>query len=857
MKIAPFVALVLAAAAVHAASASPGAIVNDAMQVELRDRTTVSYPDASAVFSIDPEIAEVALAGGRITVVGRGTGTTTVSVVTPTGVTSFSVAVVAPRPWLAAVADSPSRAWTAWQSSYESLTDRLTNSLELVDGNDHRTLRGYVVNMTRLDRDLADSDARTTIPALALEWRSRHDEVVVFDKLIEHSQLTLDGVTVRGLHVRTGGLELHAGVTSPLLYQNVFLSTQREVVLGASYELRAGRSAFTPSVYAYPSDPTTGGTKGAMGSLQYRYATGDDRLQLRSELGWGGELGAAGELTYRDDDQRAWITARHQPRGFAALGIGHPIGSTFDGLWSADPTDRVTLTATATAANYDLPEDHHQDVETGGGEVRYKLVPRLAVSGGATVGRFGGDPMQSSVRSLTVPIGVYLEEPEFGASAIYRYERNSARNRGGHGGRVSLHGHRDMLYASGFFDLQQDAATLELILRDEPALAQLLNEMGLTATSPEDLARLLRENATLSQLGYVEGAQLSFHPWRAQAGADIALLAHDASRQQLHLRALLDRTQAVGGVQNTRSLSLSYARRLGRSVDVTGMLSWWSRDGARMTTSSDTWSVAAGLRVRFDDAPRVAALRRGDVTGTVIDESRHFAPVAGIKVRLDGGRTTVSDAAGNFAFHDVPGGEHRVEAELPDGLYFSGPSRFTVAPGDSARFAVARASALLSGRVHDDQGAGIAGVTLILRGNGRGEFPVTTDSGGEFRFAVGDGDYVLDPVPESVPAGYDVTAVKSKVVQLDAKTPVTLEIVAPASRSIAGTVHDPAAATGAASVTLVELGRSGVVDDAGHYVFRGLAPGHYTVEATVGGKKISREVDLPAGPVAVRDIDFP
>ena len=860
---APFVAVLLAAGPTHAAppAVAPPApmtmVATDAMQLELRDSVTVAAAGATAVFSVDSSIAEASVSGGRITIVARGVGATTISVVTATGVSSFQITVIAPprRGDALAGAGSASRAWTQWQGNYESSSERLTNSLELVDGSDRRTLRGYVVNVTRLDaRNDSDADARSSLPALALEWRARRDELVVFDKTIDHSQLTLEGVTVRGVHVRAGGLELHAGVTSPVLYQNVFLSTQREVVLGASYELRAGRSSFTPSVYVYPSTPQTGGTEGSMTSMLYRYATSDDRLQLRGELGWGGKLGAAGELSYHDTTQRAWISARHEPRGFAALGIGRPIGSTVDALWTADPNDRLTLTTTGSAARYDLAQDHHQDVEAVSTDARVKLVPHVAVSAGVSAGRFSGD-MADTVRSLTVPLGLHLDGRQFGGSAIYRYQTNSVRNQGGHGGRLSLRANLGAFHATAFGDVQQDAATLELILKNEPALAQLLNEMGLTAQSPEDLARLLRENAQLAQLGYAESATLSFHPWRAQAGGDLAWLAQDESRQQLRLRMLFDRTQEVNGQRDTRSLSLSYARRLGGSVDATAMLSWWSH-GDVMGTQSDTWSIAAGLRVRIDDVPHLTSWRRGDIEGVVANDGEGDAPIARIKVRLDGGRTAETDASGHFAFTGVDGGEHRVEAEAPDDAYFTGPSRIPATAGDRVRFGIVRAAAHLGGFVRDDQGAGIAGVSLVLT-SPAGSQTVTSDSSGRFRFAVAQGEYVLDPVRETIPAGFDVSAVATQTLQLVAGQPVQSDVVVPANRSIAGTVRGAPAAGGSTTVTVVELGRTAEVDATGRYVFRGLKPGRYTVEVTLDGKTLRRVVELAPGPGAVRDVDFP
>jgi len=97
----------------------------------------------------------------------------------------------------------------------------------------------------------------------------------------------------------------------------------------------------------------------------------------------------------------------------------------------------------------------------------------------------------------------------------------------------------------------------------------------------------------------------------------------------------------------------------------------------------------------------------------------------------------------------------------------------------------------------------------------------------------------------------------TRSIKLDAGEPAQIELVVPANRSIAGTVHTTSATAGTASVTLVETGRSALIDDDGHYVFRGLKPGTYTVEATIGGRTQRRLVELPVEPLAVRFIDFP
>jgi hypothetical protein len=846
-------AVTLAAAITVFTAGTSRADVEDTMVLELREEIRVNVPGATGAFSVDPTVAEVSAESGRLLVIARGVGTTTISVITATDVVVIPLRV-APLPPHDVVAQTQaaSRTWTLWQSNYESSSARLMNSVEMVDGGEQRTWRAYALNALELaERPAGDRDERSSMPALALEWRTPQAELVAFDKLIEHSALTLDGMTVRGGHVRVGGLDLHAGVTSPVLYQDVFLSTRRETVLGASYEVVRGSSSLTPSVYGYPSAPQTGGTRGAVGSLMYRYRSPEDHLQLRSELGWGGELGAAADLTYQDSTQRAWINARHEPRGFAAIGGNRPLGSIIDAVWTRESQKLLDINLAGTAAHYQTgPID--QDVATTTAELRFRLPRRLVASAGASVGRFRSEPADA-IYSISAPAGLHYEGKQFGMSAIYRYQANSARNRGGHGGRLAIRGTRDALRLSGFVDVQQEAATVELILKDQPVLAKLLNDLGLTASTPDDLARLLRENSALAQLGYADSATLNFNPWRAQANAELAWMPNDAAKRQLRLRVLLDRTQTVGKQQDTLSAGLSYQQRFGSAIEASAQLSWWARDEL-MTARTDTWSIAAALSVRIDRVPSLRARGSRVIDGVIVDPNDGQTPVAGVTVRLDGTRAAVTDRAGHFSFADVEGGDHDVAADAPANSYFVSPQRVTTRAGGSVQFHVARLHTSVSGTFRDDVGAGIMGVTIVFRSSTM-SVPVTTDSNGAFRVALPAGDYVVEPQLASFPMGYDASALAASPLRVLADSPVRLRFRAPALRSLAGTIHVVAGQT--ATIKIVENGLVGVVDDQGRYVFRDLAPDRYTVEATIDGRHMRRVVDVPAGPASIREIDFP
>jgi hypothetical protein len=446
---------------------------------------------------------------------------------------------------------------------------------------------------------------------------------------------------------------------------------------------------------------------------------------------------------------------------------------------------------------------------------------------------------------VTLPVGLYYERKHGGISAVYRSQQNSARNRGGHGGRLTMRAASGIFHASTYADVQQETATLAFILKQEPTLAHLLDELGLSATSPDELAQLLRENATLAQLGYTEGATLQLNPWRAQAGLDLALISRDAARQQLRLRALIDRTQTVGDARTTTSAMLSYGRKIAKQAEVTGMVNWWSRDDG----NPSMWSFGAGMRVRFDSLPNLEPWRSLELEGYVADANTG-APIADVVIKLDGSRTTKSDKRGHFEFERVSGDPHHVEAIAPEGTYFASRSELTTEAGETARFSLVTATSQLRGTIVDDVGTGIGSVVVALRGAGVSQ-TTSTDSLGHYRFAAPAGAFELTVLAESVPAGFDLSTLRPTTVALGG-TPSVANVVLTANRSIAGNIR-----SNDSTIRIIELGRDAIVDETGNYVFRKLAPGSYTLEVTAHGKIAKRSVEVPVEPASIRGVDFP
>ena len=108
-----------------------------------------------------------------------------------------------------------------------------------------------------------------------------------------------------------------------------------------------------------------------------------------------------------------------------------------------------------------------------------------------------------------------------GVTGRYRFQKNTATNEGSHGGRVSIRAGWSGVLATAFLDDQKDTATVALVFRETPELAQLFTELGLTIRTPDDVTRFLRDEATFAAVAYIEDISVSLEPFRWLAGGSL------------------------------------------------------------------------------------------------------------------------------------------------------------------------------------------------------------------------------------------------------------------------------------------------------------------------------------------------
>jgi hypothetical protein len=608
-----------------------------------------------------------------------------------------------------------------------------------------------------------------------------------------------------------------------------------------------------PSLYVFPADSPYGGRRGALGSVLVAFGGRGGRLRAEAEVGYGGRAVGAAAISYQGTAVQGRLAARHQPEGTASLGLGRPHGTFLEGDGTARVTERLSA---ATSFSVDRNESatlaHRSDAASA--ELRFQPVHGVRLRAGVRFGSFAPGGSAPAARTLTLPIEAAWDGARGGAYAVYRLQRRSVSSEIRSGGRVGASLRHSGLQASVYLDWQPSAVSLDSVLGAQPGVARALAELGLSAQTPDELARLLRENAALVELGYFDPASLRFDAVRRQAGLDLTW--SPAPRQRLSARLLLDRTRSADMSRTTSLATLAYSREMA-GIEVLASVSLYARGGSG---SENQPSFRIGLRRGFD---RVPWHGRSALAGTVFrDDEATGRPgssprgVSGAEVRLADGRFTRTDERGRFRFDGVARGARRVELALPAGAYFTTPSAIEVSGRGEAAFGVAFTPARLYGVVSDDSGLGVAGVRLRLWA-GAVNVAATTDSRGAFSFAVAEGEYDLAIEPASLPPGYARPAGHRETVRLRRDAPARADVEIVAQHSVGGRVATSRPQE--TQVCLREERRCTTPAPDGRYVFRGVKAGDHTIVATYGAGMAARTVLVPPqpGPVSGVDLELP
>jgi hypothetical protein len=808
-----------------------GALAAD-LTVTAGESRQLLTPAVTAAYAVDGSIAEASSHSGVVTISGKSPGTTRVVIVTMEDTRTIDVVVVA-RVSAAPIAEAKPPAAMA-ETRYSSSTRQATTIIDATSGDDKRRTEVHVMNVNQ---------PRASFPSASYSIVTPSRRITFFDRPVDNSPLTLSRTNVRGFHLESDTWRIHAGYTGAAFYDGLVLPVQREMVFGASYVQRISPVLrLMPSVFFYPSRNAAEDRRGVVASLLAEYGD-SDLLRARGEIGISRGLGGAFQLSTDRGASQLRADVRYEPRRFAGAGPSDLHGFYSDASWSGRFGNRVSAIVDASANHYILPH-FEQRSATSNAEVRYRATKSLSFLGGMNYGDFRAIvPSGASTRSLVLPAGVALDFAHGGLTALARFgDSSSSSSTQGFRftGRVSGGG----FFATAYVDRQSEAPTLQLIYRERPDLALALEQLGLTAESPQDIARLLRDNAALFNLGFIEGATVDLSLLRTQAGLELAWLSNSSARHQLRLRLLHDRAERVAFATTSNIATLSYSRRITDTTDIQASLSTWTTKTGVASSTRDR-SVDIGIRKRFDEMP---SLGSGSISGTVFADEEMRGErradgggLSGVEVRLDGGRSSTTDAGGRYGFSGVSKGMHRVAAQLPSpASYFTTASNSEVKAGEVVDFGIANTPARMIGSIVSDAGVGVGGIVVVLA---QGDRRITATSGadGHFSIAVPPGEWRASIDRDSLPSTY-TDAGGEMPIALDRGTPKTVGFSVTAIRSIAGRLAHRG------EVEVVELHRRVATDAEGNFLFRSMPAGTYTLKS---GSRSTRVV-LSKEPVSVK-----
>ena len=637
---------------------------------------TVQLPvaGATAAYSLDSNIADATAANGMVEILGKAPGATNIMIVTPAGAQTLAVVVPIPPPVLPPGFEPPERLGTGENGTYEfrynSDPSQITNSVEFKRTEGKSFTRMQVINANLFSA--GDSTSVVGFPFLAYQINHPNTDMTFVDKNVGNSPLTLDGFLVRGFHLRQGPWQFHGGFTSIATFQGLFLATDREYTAGISrlFRLNDANSLEANAYYFQnPDSQRAFSSNGAVGSLVYRLKF-TDKGNFLAELGMSHGVGFAARGSY--DDKRTHVTGgfRSQSRNFASLAVNNQHGTFADVNASRKLSERLYASLDLNQSDYNF-STLSQSTFTTSSLLNFKLNRYFSVNGGGAYATFQSKiPAGPRITTLNLPTGVDYSSRHFGAGFQYQRTVNIEGGGGGNDFAVNARASAGAFQLSGFFRHDVQVPTLAAIFSQIPGLQDALDRAGIVASTPEQLADLLRNTALLQLLGFTNAFTVNLAPSRNDLSAAMSWISRNQSRRKLDLSYFNSNTELLQGHFILTTATVSYSQRLRSANDIVGSASMVRTANNGVATTHPLFSIS--LQHRFFSVPGLLLPgRHGMIQGHIFrdDDSAGLynarAPaLSGVEVRLDENRVTRTDSGGYYSFHHVPFGVHRVEAKL-------------------------------------------------------------------------------------------------------------------------------------------------------------------------------------------------
>jgi hypothetical protein len=846
-------------------------------KVDPQKTITFEVPGATAAYSLDESIAEAAAENGVVSVGGKQPGTTHVVVVAPAGMQTFEILVTTPPPHYPpgfvmplSVADTEQSGY--YEGRYYSSPAQIQNQADFLKSDGTDWTHAHLVETT-LVGSTEQGQPRIALSSASYEIFTPRRDITLFDRYVDESPLTINGSIVRGFHILQGNWFVHAGYTSVAAFEGLFLPTQPELVIGGGYRSRLNpNSSLTASFYRVqvPASDLLG-RSGNIADIRYKYSPGE-AFWFTADLGISHGIGAAGRLHYKTERDSIVALVRYMPPSFASLSANNFRGLHTDISWTRQVTRKFEVALMFYNNNMVLP-DLKDTTISGSANLRYQLTRHWAVTGGAVASTFRTElPPTPAIRSFTLPAGLTFQSRHFGATGQYQFAVTPGQESGGKQFRGSLRSGWGAFTFSGYAERDTDAPTLSFIFGQVAGLQQQLTQLGIAATSVQQVDELLSSNSFLIAAGYIKGATINLVPVRSQIGGTAAWSSRGVHPKMFSYSFLFNDNHALQGSTEDAGHTISYSQRLSRSDDVS--LSC-SVAGVKNPGIPQVYSPVcfAAWRRQFRHVPAfIVPERHGTIAGRVFrdDQSKGaweqgMLPLPEVDVVLDDRRHTLTRNDGVYAFTGVPRGKHRIavayRSRTP--FFFTTTSELQVDENATVNFGIGYSLSGLLGKVLNDAGEGVAGVTVTIR-SGVLKRSVTTDSAGAYFVpALVAGDYDVQLDEDSLPPGYSTEGLtEPQRVAVAPTSPGKASFTARAFRNIAGRVlsYDTQAGryvpVAGAAVTLKETGLTVLTDAQGRYLFRGLAAGTYSISVQSGARTAARTVRLGAQPVDLTNVDF-
>lgn len=836
------------------------------LTLQYQQVATRSVPGATAALSLDASRVAASVQDGVVTLIGRGPGSTNVIVVTGADTVTLSVLVGEPPAIVLPgmrTGGPQNGAHGFYEARYGSNPGLFQGVLFVSRRDGDRTAELTLGGAAPFGNEIATP---FSIPQASFTIRTPDRELTLLDRVIANSPLTVSRSNLRGVFLREGPWQVNAGYSFFSTFENLLLPTDREAVAGLAYRYKlTPRSSLTPNLF-YFDGAAQSGRSGALGTLVYETRTASD-VKFLAELGASRSVGGAVEFDLDRPNHRAWGKLRIAPSDLPSLTTDQQSGRQAEGGWIWQG-EKSGVNATMSSRHYTQGRVD-QSSSVANVDVQRRMTRSWTIHGGSGLSLFATAAQPDSrISSVTLPAGISYAGRNAGAGVDYQFSRETSRDLGGHMIRATVNGTADGFRWSAFGERQTQAPTARYIFTEIPWLQPMLDRLGLTASTPQQLAELLRTNAELSASGYANNIQIDVTPVRSRLGASGGWSGSGARRPQLSVSTLFNRDESLEGTSVGAVHSLSYSQKIDSATEV--FFTWSALCHDRAFSSSCQPVMFGSLRRALNGAPGLMA-RRGRIDGVVFSDEQArglYVPgmpvLAGVEIVLDSVHSVRTDSAGRFRFDDVEYGRHRVEARYVSSqpTYFTTPSPADVDTGSSVQFGIAVSRSTLRGTVLTDAGAGLTGVLVhIVSATGRTTVR-TADDGSFVSEGLLAGEYEVSIDGGSVPAGYPVDALALQRVRVEQNAPGRATFVLRPYRSVAGRARLFNRETGqyvalvGATVEILPLGRQSMTDANGQYAFRNLPAGSYTVVAKQEGREYTVAVNVPEGPALVKDIDL-